>query len=118
MEQIPPPKEVKILETAEDIQERREQVSFCAQTEPAYRLRGRYRCCRKDGTLYNCFVWHFHDNYLSHGVRYKTATEVDFMHSLQNFEILIQISRYTKIHLMFLHITKVLKQIKSYLWKS
>lgn len=26
MEQIPPPKEVKILETAEDIQERREQV--------------------------------------------------------------------------------------------
>lgn len=27
MEQIPPPKEVKILETAEDIQERREQVS-------------------------------------------------------------------------------------------
>lgn len=28
MEQIPPPKEVKILETAEDIQERREQVRF------------------------------------------------------------------------------------------
>lgn len=27
MEQIPPPKEVKILETAEDIQERREQVN-------------------------------------------------------------------------------------------
>lgn len=26
MEQIPPPKEVKILETAEDIQERREEV--------------------------------------------------------------------------------------------
>lgn len=28
MEQIPPPKEVKILETAEDIQERREQVKL------------------------------------------------------------------------------------------
>lgn len=28
MEQIPPPKEVKILETAEDIQERREQVFY------------------------------------------------------------------------------------------
>lgn len=28
MEQIPPPKEVKILETAEDIQERREQVIY------------------------------------------------------------------------------------------
>lgn len=30
MEQIPPPKEVKILETAEDIQERREQVTVIA----------------------------------------------------------------------------------------
>lgn len=27
MDQIPPPKEVKILETAEDIQERRQEVS-------------------------------------------------------------------------------------------
>lgn len=32
MEQIPPPKEVKILETAEDIQERREQVRIQTTT--------------------------------------------------------------------------------------
>lgn len=32
MEQIPPPKEVKILETAEDIQERREQVNMLFYT--------------------------------------------------------------------------------------
>lgn len=61
----------------------------------------------------HCIIVSYDISMITICVRYKTATEVDFMHSLKKIEIFIQISRYTNIHLMFLQITKVSKQIKS-----